>query len=112
MTAGYHFLFWFILSKNVLATILLQYRMNVKKNLDKYFKEFISKFSDYVVLGDSDEADFNVVGYSEKDGDEPINLHSQFKTSIVRKPGQIDYILEQKNQIRKITRHKDRKSVV
>src|SRR5690625_932528 len=102
---GYATYFWFIPSKNVFATIRFQHRLNGKKNLDKYFKEFISKFSDYVVLGDSDEADFNVVGYSEKDGDEPINLHSQFKTSIVRKPGQIDYILEQKNQIRKITRH-------
>ncbi|HDZ9327483.1 TPA: hypothetical protein RUZ39_001371 [Vibrio cholerae] len=79
--------------------------MNGKKNLDKYFKEFISKFSDYVVLAENGKADFNVVGYSEKDGEDPINLHSQFKTVIVRKPGQIDYILEQKDHIRKITRH-------
>lgn len=102
---GYATYFWFIPSENVFATIRFQHRLNGKKNLDKYFKEFISKFSDYVVLADDGEADFNVAGYSEKDGGDPLNLHSQFKASIVRKPGQIDYILEQKNQIRKITRH-------
>ena len=102
---GYATYFWFIPSKNVFATIRFQHRLNGKKNLDKYFKEFISKFSDYVVLSDGGEADFNVVGYSEKEGDDPLNLHSQFKASIVRKPGQIDYILEQKNNIRKIIRH-------
>lgn len=102
---GYATYFWFIPSKNVYATVRFQHRLNGKKNLDKYFKEFISKFSDYVVLADDGEADFNVAGYSEKDGEEPLNLHSQFKTSIVRKTGQIDYILKQKKQIRKITRH-------
>ena len=102
---GYAAYFWFIPSKNVFATIRFQHRLNGKKNLDKYIKEFISKFSDYVVLDESGEADFNVIGYSEKDGDKPINLYSQFKTSIVRKPGQIDYILERKSKIRKITRH-------
>jgi hypothetical protein len=102
---GYATYFWFIPSKNVYATVRFQHRLNGKKNLDKYFKEFISKFSNYVVLSDDGEADFNVVGYSEKDDEEPLNLLSQFKTTIVRKPGQIDYILEQKNQIRKITRH-------
>jgi len=102
---GYATYFWFIPSKNVYATVRFQHRLNGKKNLDKYFKEFISKFSDYVVLADDGESDFNVAGYSEKDGDDPLNLYSQFKTSIVRKPGQIDYILEQKDQIRKITRH-------
>ncbi|AXH62808.1 MULTISPECIES: hypothetical protein [Gammaproteobacteria] len=102
---GYATYFWFIPSKNVFATIRFQHRLNGKKNLDKYFKEFISKFSDYVVLAENGKADFNVVGYSEKDGEDPINLHSQFKTVIVRKPGQIDYILEQKDHIRKITRH-------
>jgi len=102
---GYATYFWFVPSKNVYATIRFQHRLNGKKNLDKYFKEFIAKFSDYVVLVDDGEADFNVAGYSEKDGEDPMNLHSQFKSSIVRKPGKIDYILEQRNQIRKITRH-------
>lgn len=102
---GYATYFWFIPSKNVYATIRFQHRLNGKKNLDKYLKEFISKFSDYVVLSEEGEADFNVTGYSEKDSDDPLNLHSYFKTSIVRKPGQIDYILDQKDNIRKVTRH-------
>lgn len=102
---GYATYFWFIPSWNVYATIRFQHRLNGKNNLDKYFKEFISKFSDYVVLSEDGEADFNVAGYSEEHGDKPLNLHSQFKASIIRKPGQIDYIRKQKNNIRKITRH-------
>ncbi len=102
---GYATYFWFIPAGNVFATIRFQHRLNGKKSLDKYFKEFISKFSEYTVLSDDGDADFNVVGYSEKDGDDPMNLHPQFRASIVRKPGQIDYILEQKDKIRKVTRH-------
>jgi len=102
---GYATYFWFIPSRGVFASIRFQHRLNGKKNLDKYFKEFISKFSDYVVLSEKGDADFNIIGYSENDDDAPMNLHPYFKTSIVRKPGQIEYILSQKNNIRKITRH-------
>ena len=102
---GYATYFWFIPSKGVFSTIRFQHRLNGKKNLDKYFKEFISKFSDYVVLSDDGDGDFNIVGYSDSDDDEPMNLHSYFRTAIVRKPGQIKYILSQKNKIRKIVRH-------
>lgn len=102
---GYATYFWFIPSKRVFASIRFQHRLNGKKNLDKYFKEFISKFSDYVVTSENGDADFNVVGYSEHDDDSPLNLHPYFNTSIVRRPGQIEYIYSQRNSIRKITRH-------
>ncbi|MET4163798.1 hypothetical protein ABIE61_003664 [Marinobacterium sp. MBR-111] len=102
---GYATYFWFIPSKGVFATIRFQHRLNGKKNLDKYFKEFISKFSDYVVLSEDGDADFNIIGYSDSDDDEPMNLHSHFRTAIVRKPGQIKYILSQRSNIRKIVRH-------
>ncbi|GAW97955.1 MULTISPECIES: hypothetical protein [Colwellia] len=102
---GYATYFWFVPSKNVFATIRFQHRLNGKKNLDKYFKEFISKFSDYVVLSDEGKADFNIVGYSDSSESDPLNLHALFKTSIVRKPGQISYILDQCHNIRKVERH-------
>lgn len=102
---GYATYFWFIPEQEVFATIRFQHRMNGKKNLDKYLKEFISKFSDYVVLSDDGKADINIVGYADDEESEPVNLHAYFRTSIVRKPGQIDYILSRYHKIRKITRH-------
>jgi hypothetical protein len=102
---GYATYFWFVPSKNVYATVRFQHRLNGKRNLDKYIKEFIAKFSDYVVLDDDGNADFTVAGYSEKDGDKTLNLHSQFKSVVVRKPGQIEYIRQNVGKIRKIERH-------
>ena len=50
-------------------------------------------------------ADFNIVGYSANAGDDALHLHSQFSSSIIKSPGQIDYILRRAEQIRKISRH-------
>ena len=102
---GYATYFWFIPDKNVFATIRFQHKLNGKKNLDKYLREFISKFSDYVVLGEEETVDFQIIGYAKNKNESPLNLHPYLTTSIVRKPGQIKYILEQSNKITKITRH-------
>ncbi len=102
---GYATYFWIIPSKNVFASIRFQHVLNGKKNFDKYFKEFISKFSEYVVLGESDDSDFQIIGYAEKEDDEPKNLHAYLKTSILRKSGQTDYIVNNLSKIRKVTRH-------
>lgn len=63
---GYATYFWIVPSKNVFASIRFQHVLNGKKNFDKYFKEFISKFSGYVVLGKSETSDFQIIGYAEK----------------------------------------------
>lgn len=102
---GYATYFWIVPSKNVFASIRFQHVLNGKKNFDKYFKEFISKFSEYVVLGKSETSDFQIIGYAEKEDDDPLNLYAYLKTSILRKPGQIDYIVNNFPKIRKITRH-------
>lgn len=102
---GYATYFWIIPSKNVFASIRFHHVLNGKKNFDKYFKEFISKFSDYVVLGETESVDFPIIGYAEYDDDEPINLHAYLKTSILRKSGQTDYIIDNVDKIRKVTRH-------
>lgn len=102
---GYATYFWFVPSKSVFATIRFQHRLNGKRNLDKYFREFISKFSNYVVEAEDGDADINIIGYSENDDEDPLNLHAFFRTSILRKPGQIDYIQNNLLKIRKIIRH-------
>ncbi|MGF1840937.1 hypothetical protein [Vibrio atlanticus] len=102
---GYATYFWFIPQKNVVATIRFQHRMNGKANLDKYMREFITKFSDYVVLGKSKTADFHICGYSADGLTNPQNLHGYFKANLVRKPGEIDYLTQNIGSIRKITRH-------
>lgn len=102
---GYATYFWFVPSKSVFATITLQHKFNGKRGLDKYIKEFISKFSDYVVLGDSNDSDFPILGYSENHDDLPRHLYSRFKTSILRKPGNISYIVQQRTNVTKLVRH-------
>jgi hypothetical protein len=102
---GYATYFWFLPSLSVYATIQFTHRLNGKKSLEKYLREFISKFSDYAIVSDMGSADFNIVGYTDNAGDTALHLHSQFMSSMIKKPGQIDYILRRARQIRKISRH-------
>lgn len=102
---GYATYFWFVPSKSVFATVRFQHRLNGKKNLDKYFKEFISKFSDYAVWSEEGDADINIVGYSDSSDGELQHLHPYYRASMVRKPGQISFIKSQSKKIRKIVRH-------
>ncbi|WP_027329114.1 hypothetical protein [Marinimicrobium agarilyticum] len=102
---GYATYFWFIPSRNLFATIRFQHRMNGKRGLDKYMKEYVGKLSDYVVESEDGDADFNIIGYADLDESNPQGLNALFRTSIVRKPGKISYIFKNRRSIRKIVRH-------
>ncbi len=102
---GYATYFWFVPAKSVYATIRFQSRLNGKRNLEKYLREFIGKFSDYVILSDYGDSDLNIAGYRAKPEDPLLNLYPQFSSSVVKRLGQVDYIIKNRINIRKITRH-------
>ncbi len=102
---GYATYFWFVPESDVFATIQFQHRMNGKQNFDHYIRGFISKFSDYSVFTVDGAGDLNLAGYSENGVDNPLNLYPSFNAKVVRKPGDFEEILNQRNSITKVIRH-------
>jgi len=101
---GYATYFWVIPSHNVLATIRFQHRLNGHKNLVKYMNEFVAKWTKYVVVTDDPEVDHKIIGYSKGQGEEVQPLHPLFRSSLKKKPGQLDFLRAQRVNIRKVIR--------
>jgi hypothetical protein len=58
-----------------------------------------------VILSDYGDSDLNIAGYRAKPEDPLLNLYPQFSSSVVKRLGQVDYIIKNRINIRKITRH-------
>jgi len=109
---GYATYFWFIPSRNVFACLQFHHRMNGRRNLEKYLREFLAKATEHVVR-DNDE----IVGYIKDINDTARKLYPQFNSLLHRNQAPINYIRAQRENIRKIIRkdeldldiHRDRK---
>lgn len=100
---GYATYFWFIPDHNVFASIRFHHSLLIgKKSLDRYLKEFAAKFTSFVVTEETDE-EIEILGYSDND-DETHHLTADFKSYLFTKPGQVDYILHNIENIKKIIR--------
>ncbi len=100
---GYATYFWFIPEYDVFASIRFHHSLIIgKKSLDRYLKEFTAKFTSFVVTEETEEG-VEIVGYSNND-DETYNLAADFKSYLYRKPGQIEYIRQNIDSIKKIIR--------
>ncbi len=101
---GYATYFWFVPSKQIFATVQFQHRVNGHQNLVKYLKEFLAKYTKYVVSDRTDEGVSKIKGYRESTNDQTMSLSSQFATSLLKNPGDIAYIKSNYQYIRKIIR--------
>lgn len=102
---GYATYFWFIPTQNLLATIRFQHATNGHQNLCLYMKEFLAKWTKYVVANEEDEeADHSIVGYSPGENMVPLNLNPMFKSYQYKKQGKIDFLTQNREQIRTIFR--------
>jgi hypothetical protein len=100
---GFATYFWFIPEHNVLATVRFQHVQNGHRNLNIYIKEFLAKFTRYVVSEYNDESDeCEIAGYRRSSKEIITKLFPQFRSSRYRKPGQIEFIQENCHNIRKI----------
>jgi len=104
---GYATYFWFIPSHNVFASIRFHHTLLIgKKSLDKYIKEFTAKFSSFTVTEEEND-DIEIIGYSNNDGDDVHQLFPDFKSYLFRKPGEITYIRDNIDSIKKIIRKEE-----
>lgn len=97
---GYPAFFWFIPEKDLFATIQFNTPLNGRKNLDCYLNHFLEKFSSSVIY--SIEGGTNhILGYGTEEQYD-IDLEPRFISSLFTQEGQIDYILANRESIRKI----------
>ncbi|MES9907195.1 MAG: hypothetical protein ABW150_01640 [Candidatus Thiodiazotropha sp.] len=102
---GYATYFWFIPDQNILATIRFHHTTNGHQNLRRYMKTFLAKWTSYVVVDDDDdEADHSIIGYRANEDDEPMHLNPMFKSYLKKKPGKIEFITNNREDIRTIHR--------
>ncbi|WP_273270727.1 hypothetical protein, partial [Methylophaga sp.] len=105
---GYASYFWFIPERNIFASIRFHHSLLIGKSaLDRYFKEFSAKFTSNVVVEENEEG-AEIIGYTDIDG-EVNKLSADFKSFLYRKPGQIEYIQENRDSIRKVIRKNELK---
>ena len=102
---GYATYFWFIPKRNILATIRFHHAVNGHQNLCRYMKFFLAKWTSHVVTDDDDEdADHSIVGYRKNDKSEAEHLNPMFRSLVLRKPGQIEQLRKNREDIRTIYR--------
>lgn len=101
---GYATYFWIIPDLNIYASIRFSNnRMIGKDNLEQYIKEFMAKFSEFVLLSDKPDEDGNyeILGY-ENAGKDYFDVRSDFKSYIYNKEGEIDFLTKNREKISKI----------
>lgn len=100
---GYATYFWFVPQKNVFASIRFHHsQLTNKENLQRYFKEFIAKFSVHAIYDEDDNEENQIIGYAENDGDKPRKLRAKFRAAPFKNPGKLDYIRSNRELITKI----------
>lgn len=102
---GYATYFWFIPNKNILATIRFHHAVNGHQNLCRYLKTFLAKWTSFVATNENDvEADHSIIGYRKDINTEPLNLNPMFESYLKKKPGKIEFIVNNRENIRTIYR--------
>lgn len=104
---GHPSYFWFIPERNLFATIRFGGRLSGNPGMNKFMQGFLERFSQWVQVEDGEERslDTEILGYAENDEGELLHhVKARFKTSLVRKQGEIEYIRQNRERIRKIIR--------
>lgn len=96
---GFPSYYWINTQLNIVAAIAPKLWSNSIKSLEKYLKDFMRSFSEYVILSD----DNDIIGYSE--GDEVVeNLLPKLKISLLKRINELDYVVEHFQEITKISK--------
>ncbi|MAV29581.1 MAG: hypothetical protein CL866_01215 [Cycloclasticus sp.] len=100
---GYATYFWVVPEHDVFASIRFHHSLLIgKKSFDRYIKEFVAKFTSFVVTEETEDG-VEILGYSDNN-DEVYHLNADFKSYLYRKPGQIEYIKQNIDSVTKIIR--------
>ncbi|BBO72699.1 hypothetical protein DSCW_01160 [Desulfosarcina widdelii] len=100
---GYATYFWIIPERKIFATICFHNALNGHQNFKKYMKEYIAKFTSYVVA-EEDEDQTNIIGYAQNPGEQAQNYLPSFNSRLFRLPSKLEYLRNNHQFIKKIIR--------
>lgn len=104
---GYPSYFWFPHGMDGYATIQVRNRLNGRLNLRHFVRGFLEKYSRHVVVDESESTgDEDVIPGYAMDGDPTAlqRVHALYDCSVVRMPGKIDFLRDNRSRIRRIER--------
>ena len=102
---GYATYFWIIPEDNILATIRFNHILNGHVGMNYYLKGFLTRFSKYTKLEETDERGvYEVKGYSRNTEEPDNSIHPYFNSTLKKLEGKVDYIKSKRNEITKIIR--------
>ena len=100
---GYATYFWFIPSRNTFATVCFHHALNGHRNLQKYLKEYLAKFTNYVIGAENEDGIMAIEGYALPGG-QMLNVRPSFVSCLYRRPSRLQYLRNNRAFIRKIIR--------
>lgn len=101
---GFATYFWFVPSEGVFACVQFDHSTTGHKVMEKYVKSFIDPFSKHVVFNLKADGTFESKGYAGHLSDKHLKLHPKFSSSLFRKPGNTDHILDNHAMIEQVVR--------
>ncbi len=97
---GYATYFWIIPSRDLIVSIRpVGMAFNGHQNLKKYFQNFLRYYSRYNILDPNDPD--TIIGYSNV-SDSDGTFYPKFETFLKKRPTDIDYLLNNANEIYKL----------
>ena len=96
---GFPSYYWINTRENIITAITPKAWSNSIKSLEKYIKDFMRLFSTYTVQDENNA----IIGYSETDEVEE-NLIPKFKIALLKRADEVDFIIENYEQITKISK--------
>lgn len=104
---GYPTYFWILPEQEIFATIRFNNPLNGHPNLKKFFTNFLSKYSRFVVINeDSDEDTHEILGYRNNNENAPSIEHlvPKFHSIPMRESGSLKFLLNNSQRIYKVLR--------
>ncbi|MBZ5875994.1 hypothetical protein [Chromohalobacter israelensis] len=101
---GFATYFWFVPSEGVFACVQFDHSTTGHKVMERYVKSFIDPFSKHVVFNLSPDGSFESKGYAGHLSDNHLKLHPKFSSTLFRKQGNVDHILDNYANIEQVIR--------
>lgn len=106
---GYPTYFWIMPKERRFATLNFDYALNGRIDLQKYLREFFSKWSRYVVSSLNEKGVRQIEHWEDPTDNTNIYplLHGKFESKLIINPGKIQHLLNNWKDIRKIHQHNE-----
>ncbi|MGN8224619.1 hypothetical protein [Gracilimonas sp. BCB1] len=99
---GYATYFWFLPELNHFTTVRFNMSVNGHQQLQLYLRNFMEKYSRFVVDDGGVEGEREIFGYRSNENDDVQNLHPAYESRPHTDQGSLPFLLSRRQDIRKV----------